>query len=116
MPQANPHRGDVAVTFGGKEFVLRPTWQAIVEIETSTGRGIVEIAQVVATNRHGLTMSAHIITAGLKAAGEPASYEKVCAMIHEKGVVNLSVEIDQFLTNALTGGMEPGEAKAADQK
>lgn len=112
---ANRERGEVSVTLDGKDFVLRPSFTAAVEIEQMLGVGSVEVARRIEEWRFGLREAAAIITAGLKAAGEPASYNKVGEMVHKTGTIGLMPILHEYMTNLLTGGSEPGEAKAADQ-
>lgn len=95
---------------------MRPTYQAIMEIEQAAGVGVVPIARRVLANEHGLTEAVAIITAGLRASGEPATPDKVGQMVLDDGLLNLTAPLVEFLTNALSGGeeAEPGEAEAEE--
>lgn len=115
MDQANKERGDVDIELLGKQYILRPTWQACIEIERATGEGLVPLARRVIAVDYGLNDAVAIVTAGLKATGEPASADAVGDMVMKTGLLGVGPSLAQFMTNALTGGEEPGEAKAADQ-
>ena len=111
---ANPERGEIEielVTPAGsrKTFVLRPTWEAMVEIETRTGLGMIQIANKLSMLQFGYIEAVAIITAGLKAGGDPARIETVGPMIFKTGLSNLIAPIQTFVQNALTGGESPGE-------
>ena len=117
---ANPHRGDVTISLKHKgktaDYVLRPTWQAMAEIEQATGQGFITLLRKAATGGMGLSETAAVVTAGLRASGEAgAKGTTVAAMIFETGIANVIAAINPFLINAMNGGEPPGEAKAADE-
>jgi hypothetical protein len=105
---ANPQRGEVEIELGGRRFVMRPTFQAIAEMEKQTGRGVIELLQSLSDGGLKVSELAAIITAGLKAAGEPARYDKVGALLLEGGLEGIVPPVGEFLIGALTGGRELG--------
>lgn len=113
----NPHRGEVKIHLAGRDFIMRPTFQALAEIEHLAGAGIVEIANRLIAKQYGVRDAAAIITPAIKAAGEVgANYERVGEMVVETGLTNIAPSLLQFVVNAISGG-EPkkaGEAKAAE--
>lgn len=115
---ANKHRGAVDVTLGGKTYVMAPEWEALVEIESLTGLGIVDLSNLVFSKRYGIQHVAAVVFAGIKAGGNKfaidPTYEGTGRMIAAAGVVNFSVPVLQFLSNALSGGEtpKPGEVGA----
>ena len=113
----NGVRGDVGITLGGKEYVLRPTYQALIEIERMTGGTMTTVARRILDGDIGMGDATAIITAGLKAAGEPATTEAVGKMVYDAGLLNVGVPLVQFCTNGLTGGdvADKGEAAAVSQ-
>ena len=118
---ANPERGEIEIELvtpaGSPEtFVLRPTWESMIEIETRTGLGMIQIANKLAMLQFGFTEAVAIITAGLKAGGDPAKVETVGPMVFKTGLTNLIPPIQEFVTNALTGGEPPGEPDAGEAK
>jgi hypothetical protein len=44
MITPNPWRGEVAITLGGKNYILRPTFAALSAIEQTLGQGLVALA------------------------------------------------------------------------
>ena len=115
---ANAARGDVPITLKRngveREFVMRPSFTAIAEVEQATGQGFFQLARKVSTGDLSLSAMAAIVTAGMKAAGETASVKPVGEMIFETGMVNVLQPVTRWISNAVTGGKdpEPGEAAA----
>jgi len=105
---ANRLRGEVAIRLGGRDYVLRPTFQALCEIETRTGQGIVALARRTAAGDVGVTETAAIVTAGLRAAGEPAAFDTVGRLILETGLAACVPAVTAFLTAALGGDAGQG--------
>jgi len=114
---ANPHRGEVEIALPvagqARTFVLRPSYGALAEIEAALGCGLVALVRRMEREDYGIVDLATIVTAGLRAAGEPASRDKVGEMIREAGFAPVVRAVSRFLENALTGGAPPGEADAA---
>lgn len=116
MVALNPQRGDVAVRLGGKAYVMRPTFEALAEIEGITGRGIVDLLNRFSRKEFGAKDTAAVIFAAIKSGGEiGANYEAVGRMVVSDGLVNFIPAISAFLANAVTGGEtpDPGEGGAA---
>ena len=111
---ANPHRGEVEITLAGKTYVMRATFGAVVEIETKTGTGLVDLAERTYSGKPRLTDLTAVVWAGLRAAGEPATYEKVGEMVMDEGIQAAIGPVLEFLGQACTGGKTTGEAQAAE--
>lgn len=113
---ANRLRGEVAIRLGGRDYVLRPTFQALCEIETRTGRGIVALARRTAAGDVGVAETAAIVTAGLRAAGEPATFDTVGRLILEAGLAACVPAVTAFLTAALGGDPGRGDSGPGDSR
>lgn len=112
MTSPNPHRGEVAIELGGKVYVLRPTFDAIVEARESTGVPLGESFARIA-NLDLVEMS-KVVGPTLRASGHKLTDRQVGQMLLEKGATNAVKEVSALLKNMLTGGTEPeGEAEAA---
>ena len=109
----NKQRGDVAVTIGGQEYVLRPTYQALAEIEARTGVGLVALAGKFMNRDFGVVEAVAIISAGIAGSGEKPPKDLGDQIIGQ-GVLQLAGPILAFLTNGLTGDQE-GKAEGAPQ-
>lgn len=107
---ANPHRGEVSVMLGGVAVTLRPSFEAIIEIEESVGLLPVLAAQSVEM-RLTAKQILGVFQAGAKAAGGSVSP----SAIPDDGLSAANLAAFKFLHAALTGGSdEPGEAPATD--
>jgi hypothetical protein len=121
---ANPHRGEVAVRIGARDLVLRPTFEAMAEIEATLGQGLVPLTRRVVQRDFGARDVAAVLLAGANAAlrpGERLKPEDVQKAVADAGVLGFVGPIVAFLANCLTGGAErkdgePGEAAAAEAR
>lgn len=106
-PPANPLRGEVAITLDGQAFVMRPTFAAIMEIETELG-GVVPLARRAAAGDFGLRDLAVVIRAGLNGAADAdderrVDLDHVGEMIIATGVANVTGPVRDLLTRILGG-------------
>ena len=113
----DPKRGDIEIellTEAGQRrgFVLRPSFEAIVEIEEQTGRSIFALARRITKAEFGHHEVACLIGAGLKAAGETMSYDAVGEMMLRTGLVDVLPPVGEFLVKVL-GGFGSAEHTAA---
>ncbi|MFN3424893.1 MAG: GTA-gp10 family protein [Novosphingobium meiothermophilum] len=122
MSEENEVRGEIALDLGGREFVLRPTYQAIQAIESKTGKGILALARGTTelTVLDAAIIAAECIKAHGKHIGDEmmASYTpvKLGEMIFETegGVGACLGRLSVLLMLAATGGYTAsGELKAA---
>ena len=113
----NKIRGEVAVALGGRDWTMRPTFQAICEIEGRTGKDILVVARECWDGRFCAVTVAAVVWAGLRAAHDDApDFEAVGAMLVEQGITTFFEPVLAFLANALAGlsaGEGEGEAKNA---
>ncbi len=115
--EADPKCGDVEIelatdTGERRKFVLRPSFAAIVEIEEQTGQSIFTLARKLSRGEMGQQDAAHIISAGLKAAGETASHAAVGEMIARTGLADVLGALGDFFGKVLGGYENVGDAGA----
>jgi hypothetical protein len=116
---ANAYRGEHTLDLGGKTYKLRPTYDAIVEMEDGTGLSLVDLTR--RADRHGLKLgeAAKVATALIKAgASDPltaaVSAERIGELIYEQGLISVVIRLTLCLGEAVGGGRTAtGEAKAA---
>lgn len=116
MKAVNEERGEVAIHLGGNDFVMLPTFQAICEIESASGKTISKLIREFQAGDISVQTWAIVLSACLTAGGEyGVTYKKVGDMIMEAGMSSpeLLRATGQLLRNALQGGVKPGEPKAA---
>ncbi len=118
--EADPKLGDVEIELatedgGRRKFVLRPSFEAIVEIEEQTGQTIFVLARKLSRGELGQQDAAHIIGAGLKAAGETARHLTVGRMIARTGLAAALATLGDFFGKVLGGYEYADRAEAAPQ-
>lgn len=109
---ANIQRGEVSVTLGGRDYVLRPTFAALAEIESLAGRGLVALAQRFLDRQFGLNDVLAVLGPAIKAGGAKPP-EKLGDAVAAAGVLNLAGPIARFLALALSGDAA-GDAISGD--
>ena len=115
--EADPKHGDVEIELAAepgvlRKFVLRPSFAAIVEIEEQTGQTIFSLARRLSKGEMGQHDAARIMAAGLKAAGETASYDTVGEMIARTGLAAALAGLGDFFGKILGGYENPNDAEA----
>jgi hypothetical protein len=115
---ANPHRGEISVTLGGADYVLRPTFEAMVAIEEQIG-SLIDLAAQVESKASGLTIKQLSVIVGecIKAHGRETGNkltagtraEVVAKMIYETGLLKVYPVLGPLLTAMLTGGAKATE-------
>lgn len=124
MP-ANEVRGEISIKLAdGVEYVLRPSFEAIVAFEAETGRGLFDLARAADNGMLTMTEAAAIVTQCIRAQGKAmhdqnligVNAKKVGALIvaAEGGLFLAMKRLNTLLFIAATGGYSPtGEVRAA---
>ncbi len=102
---------EVKVKLGEVEYTLRPTFAALTEIESRSGKGCMKLLQEFASSNIGINDLTAVVWGGiighLKESGQMIgvglTYERVGQMILDAGVQNVVAAAAQFLTNGLMG-------------
>lgn len=105
---ANKHRGEIDVEICGEKYTLRPSFEAMVEIEDRLGQSIFMALQRAQQADVPAKTVAVCVLAGANAYRKDRmlpllSYDAVGAKCFEHGVVKLSLPICQFLATCITG-------------
>lgn len=111
---ANRNRGETKVQIGRKNYVLRPSFEALSAIEDALDVGLIELAMKLDDGGLRMRHMVAIIHACAAAASEdPPAPEVIGAAIAKKGVAAYLEPVSKFLAEALTGDPE-GNAEAAE--
>ncbi len=98
----NVHRGEVTIEFSSQSLTLRPTFQALCEIESILGKSIVKALIDFEQEQLRLVSIIAIIKAGVKAYdGTILIDEQVGVLIQEKGLMNILSYMVLFLSRAI---------------
>ena len=104
--RANPLRGEVPLTLGGRVYVLRPSFAAIVAVEQRLG-GVIALAVKGSKGELGLREMAALIFETMEKDGSGApSEEEVGALILEEGLAAISPVVSALLAAILKGGRQ----------
>lgn len=123
MSEANAHRGEVSLKLDGEDFVLRPSYEAIVAFEAATGRGLLALARSALAGELTLDTTAAIATECIRAwgretnnfAAKASNPSRIASLIieSEDGFADVLGTIAGMLSLAATGGYNAsGEARA----
>lgn len=127
MTNANEVRGEVSIELDGAPYVLRPTYEALVAIETQTQCSLSILAMAAQFGTLSIVNAAIIVTECVKAQGkallaadDPSGrvmtmfgLQRVGELILESGLKTVFAPLATLLRNAITGGYTAtGEPKA----
>ena len=119
---ANKHRGEVIAKIGDRQLSLRPTIQAIIQVEDALGFNPVEIVDTASSYIVSNGKSGHLIQSKqaieivlhcANAAGENITREELHELIDESGCSPHAYLIPamELLRNHVQGGAEHDEGK-----
>ena len=121
---ANPYRGEISVTLEGVAYTLRPSFEAIVEIEQKLGTSIVAVVNRAFKQEDvRVTDMGVIVAAGIRAHGREVedkslanvSDQKIAQLCWAEGLTAIIPPVAEFLLLAINGGKSGnGESGAAD--
>ena len=103
----NPHRGEVTIELGGRSWVMRPTLEAIAEIDRVVGPGVGGAYRLMLSGDLKFGEMTEIIAAGIRAGGdEQATARGVAPMLFEEGMFSerLMRSLIEFLHSITHGG------------
>ena len=84
---ANPHRGEIVATLGGRQWKLRLTLGALAELEAALDApDLLALAERFEQGRLSAAEAITIIAAGLRGAGHDIGDEEVARLECENGV------------------------------
>ena len=104
---AADHQTDVPIVLDGRQFVMRPTFRALSNIELALGQDLVPIVRDVGRGDLGIRKTAVIVCEGLKAfRDEGQAIDQVGELIAKTGLSDpaLLAALMRFFEIALSGG------------
>jgi len=101
---ANPYRNEVSVTLNGTEYLLRPTFTCLAEIEEQIGKTIFQFMAYFLANGIKAKDAYFILECGIKAAGGKVDKEELQRNMSEGGLNGVVSAIDSFLNAAVMAG------------
>lgn len=110
--------GEVTITLGGKEHTLRPTFAALMRLESKVGCGVIPLMQRLAAQQVSVGDVAAILWAGILGSGEkkPPSYEEIGEAVVRQGLLSFMAPAVDFLTGAVRAGPADGGSSSGDEE
>lgn len=94
----------------GQEYKARLTIDGMIRVEQQLNKGIIEVAQSLASGAAPITQISVIIEQGLRGGGNDVKTRDVHEIIREAGLINAIKAAGEIITGALgTDELEDGE-------
>ena len=106
MTTPNKYKGEIKERLGDKERVFKLTFDSIVNIETRTGKSIMDITNEIALNKYSMKDIVVVLHEGLISSGIKLTQPAVGDMIMQTGLVKSSLIAANILTTIFTGESE----------
>ena len=106
MTIANKYKGEIKQRLGDKERVFRLTFDSIVNIESRTGKSIMDITNEIALNKYSMKDIVVVLHEALITSGIKLTQPAVGDMIMQTGLVKSSLIAANILTTIFTGESE----------
>ena len=98
----NPYRDEVALVLGAQRFVLRPTFEALAEMEGVLGLGLLEMCGQLSRGKITLRQLVALVAAGIKGGGGVVP-DNLGQLILTQGSVAVLGVVGPWLSAALSG-------------
>ncbi len=99
----NKQRGEVRILLDGIWYEMRPTFNAIAEIEADLDKGIISLAKDFHSGMITLSALSSVAYFGLKAAGNKVDRAILEEKIVRTGFNNLITPVSEFIANCISG-------------
>ena len=100
---ANQYRGEIKGKLGDKERTFRLTFDSIVNIESRTGKSILDITNSLGLNNYSMKDVVIVMHEALTGAGGKFTQSSVGDMVIKTGLMKVAVLCAQILTTIFTG-------------
>ena len=100
---ANQYKGEITGKLGDKERIFRLTFEGIVNIESRTGKSILDITNSMGKNNYSLKDIVIVMHEALQGAGGKFIQSAVGDMVMKTGLIKVAVLCSQILMTVFTG-------------
>ena len=100
---ANQYKGEITGKLGDKERTFRLTFENIVNIESRTGKSILDITNSMSTNNYSMKDIVIIMHEALAGAGGKFTHGAVGDMVMKDGLLKVAVICSEILMTIFTG-------------
>lgn len=99
---ANKERAETEISLAGKKYKLRPTFEALCEIEDKAGVGIPGLVLQFRDKKVGYKQISAIIFGGLFGAGNSSlSFEEIGKLVMDEGINKFVLPCGLFIVGAM---------------
>ena len=100
---ANQYKGEITGKLGDKERTFRLTFEGIVNIESRTGKSILDITNSMSSNNYSMKDIVIIMHESLAGAGGKFTHGAVGDMVMKDGLLKVAVLCSEILMTVFTG-------------
>ena len=100
---ANQYKGEITGKLGNKERTFRLTFESIVNIESRTGKSILDITNSMSTNNYSMKDIVIVMHEALQGAGGKFIQSAVGDMLMQTGMMKGAVLCSEVLMTLFTG-------------
>ena len=100
---ANQYKGEITGKLGDKERTFRLTFEGIVNIESRTGKSILDITNSMGKNNYSLKDVVIVMHEALQGAGGKFIQSAVGDMVIKTGLMKVAVLCSEILMTVFTG-------------
>ena len=100
---ANQYKGEIKGKLGDKERTFRLTFESIVNIESRTGKSILDITNSMSANNYSMKDIVIIMHEALAGAGGKFTHGSVGDMVMKDGLLKVAVICSEILMTIFTG-------------
>lgn len=102
----NPLKGEIDLKLGSKTYKARLTVDAIIQIETAVGFGIIKLAQKMSDGDIRLTDLISVLTMSLRGGANDVNEKDVSKIIQDVGIVEATRAVAELIAQSLTNDSE----------
>ena len=99
------------IELNGTEMIMRPSIEALINIENSLNMSIVKLFSTINDQNIGITQMIEIVFHGLEAGGNPLSRDEIKAAMGKVGWAKFFTPIISFLVLSMNGPLEEDPMK-----
>jgi len=102
----NPLKGEIDLKLGNESYKARLTIDAIIQIETSVGCGIIKLAQKMSDGDIRLTDLITVLTMSLRGGANDVDEKKVSKIVQQVGIVEATRAVAELIAKSLSNDSE----------
>lgn len=94
---ANNFRGELDFEVGGVKYILRPSFQGLLEIEEKSGLGLMELVNQIGNGKLSTRQAVAIVYGGIIGSGGKVDFDALGEACVEHGMLQVSTTAAMFL-------------------